>query len=161
MTEKELKKQSRTELLELLLLQTKESERLKAQLEKTQQQLADRQLQVQEAGNLANAVIAVNGVLEAAQAAAQQYLENVEKMEAQTRLRCEKMLEEAQKKAGRIQAEAEQLLTEAERVRAEADQIREEAEQLRSEVKSVAASELKIPSADDQMMEEFYKLIRE
>lgn len=160
MTEKELKKQSRAELLELLLLQTKESERLKARLEKTEEQLRDRQLQIREAGDLAHAVLAVNGVMEAAQAAAQQYLDNLAQMDAQIQVRCEEMLEEARREADRIRSQAEQIRLEAERIRAEADQIHAEAERLRSEA-AASVPKIKTPSADDLMMEEFYKLISE
>lgn len=102
MTEKELKKLNRAELLELLLVQTKEAERLRKKLEKAEAALADRYLQIQSAGTLAQAVVQINGVMEAAQAAAQQYLDNIVKMEEETRLRCEKMLADAGAQAERI-----------------------------------------------------------
>lgn len=102
MTEKELKKLNRAELLELLLVQTRETERLQERLDKAEEEIASRHLRVMEAGNLAQAALAVNGVMEAAQAAAQQYLENIARMEEETRLRCEKMLVQAR-------AEAEQI----------------------------------------------------
>ena len=84
MTEKELKHLSRAELLELLLLQTKETERLMKKLEKADRMLSDRYLQVEKAGDLAHAVLEVNGIMEAAQAAAQQYLDNIIRMEQET-----------------------------------------------------------------------------
>lgn len=92
MTDKELKRLSRTELLELLLQQTRERERLEQKLEEAEQKLADRQLQMEKAGDIAQAALQINGVMEAAQAAAQQYLENIERMERQTRQRCDQML---------------------------------------------------------------------
>ena len=104
MTEKELKKLSRAELLELLLIQTRETERLQVQLEMAQQKIRDRNLQIREAGDLAQAVMAVNGVMDAAHAAASQYLENIARMEAETKVQCEKMLEEARAKAERIRS---------------------------------------------------------
>lgn len=102
MTEKELKKLNRAELLELLLVQTREAERLQERLEKAEAELASRHLRVLEAGNLAQAVLAVNGVMEAAQAAAQQYLENIARMEEETKLRCENMLAQARVEAEQI-----------------------------------------------------------
>jgi hypothetical protein len=99
MTHKELKRLSRAELLELLLIQTRETEKLRGQLEAAHQKLQDRQIAIEESGDLAQAVLAVNGVMEAANAAAQQYLLNMEAMEAETRARCEKMLEEARAEA--------------------------------------------------------------
>lgn len=106
MKEKELKRLNRAELLDLLLVQTKEAERLRKRLEQAEQELADRQLQVEKAGDLAHAVLEVNGVMEAAQAAAQQYLDNIRRMEQETRLRCEKMIADAQKEAAGISAGA-------------------------------------------------------
>jgi len=102
MTEKELKKLNRAELLELLLVQTRETERLQKQLDKALEEVSSRQLKVREAGNLAQAALAVNGVMEAAQAAAGQYLENIARMEAETKQRCEDILAQAR-------AEAEQI----------------------------------------------------
>lgn len=78
MVEKELKKLSRRELLEILIVQTKRVERLEAQLAEAQKVIADRRIMVDRIGNLAEACLAVNGVFEAAQKAAAQYLENVE-----------------------------------------------------------------------------------
>lgn len=120
MKQKELKRLTRAELLEMLLAQTQESERLRAELEEARAQLSDRELKVSEAGDLAQAVLAVNGVMEAAQAAAKQYLdsidrmqreiaqtkENTERMERETQERCEKLLADARKQADRIKRAA-------------------------------------------------------
>lgn len=102
MTDKELKRLSRAELLELLLVQTRQNEQLREELALAQNQLADRRLQVENAGDLAHAVLEVNAVMEAAQAAAQQYLDNIAAMEAETKQRCEKMLLSAAREASRI-----------------------------------------------------------
>ena len=95
MTEKELKKLNRAELLELLLIQTKENEKLRERLKKREEKLADRRIKIEQAGSLAEAVLAVNKVMEAAQEAAQQYLDNIAAMEAETKEKCEKLLAEA------------------------------------------------------------------
>lgn len=112
MTEKELKRLSRAELLELLLLQTRETERLQGKLKQMEEVMAKRQLKVQEAGDLAHAVLAVNGVMETAQRAAGQYLENIKEMQNQTRQQCEEILEKAKAEAERIIREAEENRTE-------------------------------------------------
>ena len=78
MVEKELKKLSRRELLEILIVQTKRVERLETQLAEAQKVIENRRIMVDRIGNLAEACLAVNGVFEAAQKAAAQYLENVE-----------------------------------------------------------------------------------
>lgn len=77
MTDRELKKLSRAELLELLLEAGQENERLREQLKKTKDLLADKTVMIENAGSIAEAALALNGVFEAAQKAADQYLENV------------------------------------------------------------------------------------
>lgn len=77
MTEKELRHLSRMDLLEMLLEQSKEVERLRAELETVKKQLEDRRIMEQEAGSIAEAALRLNKVFEAAQQAADQYLENI------------------------------------------------------------------------------------
>ena len=101
MTEKDLKWLNRSELLELLLVQTQETERLKSDLEAAQARLAERELRLEKAGDLAQAALAVNGVMEAAQATAQQYLDNIARMERETAEKCEKMLLRARQELDR------------------------------------------------------------
>ncbi len=77
MTDKQLRKLSRRELLEMLILQTRKVEQLEKQLEETNRKLHDRMIVIENSGSLADAVMQLNGVFEAAQNAAQQYLENI------------------------------------------------------------------------------------
>ena len=77
MTDKELQKLTRTELLELLLVQSKEIDRLNQQLEALQNQVQQRKITLAQAGNIAEAALQLNGIFEAAQAAADQYLESI------------------------------------------------------------------------------------
>ena len=106
MTNKELKKLSRADLLELLLVQTKENETLKEKLLAVEKQLEERQLRLTPVGSLAEAMVAVNGVMDAAQAAADQYLENITAMKEETRKECDNMLQAARKEAAKILSEA-------------------------------------------------------
>ena len=102
MTDKELKRLSRSDLLELLIEQTQETERLREELDAIRQELENKCLRVKQAGDLAHASLAVNGVMEAAQAAAQQYLDNIAAMEEETRRRCEQILRAAMIEAKKI-----------------------------------------------------------
>ena len=77
MTEKELRRLSRMDLLEMLLEQSREVERLQKELETVKNQLRDRRIMEQEAGSIAEASLKLNKVFEAAQQAADQYLENI------------------------------------------------------------------------------------
>lgn len=80
MTDRELKRLNRTELLELLLKQTQDNERLQAEVNRLQQKLENRTIQLEQAGSIAEAALRLNGVFEAAEAAASQYLENVRRL---------------------------------------------------------------------------------
>ena len=80
MTDKQLRKLSRLELLEMLLEQSREIQKLKAELEKANALLEERQLAIRSAGSIAEASLKLNGVFEAAQKAADQYLENVKRL---------------------------------------------------------------------------------
>ena len=80
MTDKELRRLSRSELLEMLIAQTEENRQLKIRLERAEAQLRDRRIAVEKAGSLAEAALQLNRVFEAADKATQQYLENVRLM---------------------------------------------------------------------------------
>lgn len=114
MTQKELKKLSRTQLLEMLLLQTEKAEQLEKELEETKNLLADRKLQYERVGSIAEAALDLNGVFEAAQAAADQYLENaiasyqdLDLLRNNTKMECDRMLLETQRKCDEMKAESE------------------------------------------------------
>ncbi len=77
MTEKDLRKLSRAELIDMLITAKKTELQLRAQLEEARKMLEDRRLRVENAGSLAEAAMALNGVFEAAQAAAEDYLRTV------------------------------------------------------------------------------------
>lgn len=107
MTDRELRKLSRADLLELLLEQLKENEQLRAQLEAAREQLAQRRLQIEKAGSIAEASLQLNGVFEAAQAACSQYIENMERLSAEQEERCAKMERETREKCERMVAAAQ------------------------------------------------------
>lgn len=97
MTDKELRKLNRTELLELLLVQAKEIDRLNRELEQLQSQEQQRKIDLARAGNIAEAALKLNRVFEAAQAAADQYLESIKNPLSDTEVRCTQMLEQTQR----------------------------------------------------------------
>ena len=75
MTEKELRRLSRRELLEMLITRTMENERLTEELQQARKELSDRKLIQEHAGSMAEAALQLNGVF-----AAKQYLENIRRM---------------------------------------------------------------------------------
>ena len=84
LTDKELQKLSRIDLLELLLEKSKENEKLQEELEQVKAKLAEREIKIEKAGSIAEAALALNGVFEADQAAADQYLENLRRISEET-----------------------------------------------------------------------------
>ena len=80
MTDKELRRLSRRELLEMLIAETEENTRLRSELEQAREKLADRRILLEKSGSMAEAALGLNGVLEAVDRAALQYLENVRRM---------------------------------------------------------------------------------
>ena len=108
MTDNELKKKNRKELLELLLVQTQRADRLEAELAEANRKLADRTLAQSEAGSIAEAALRLNGVYESAESAVAQYVENIRQMSENQRGLAERMEAEARRKADAIVAEAEQ-----------------------------------------------------
>lgn len=77
MTSKELKHLRRGELLELLVAQGKRINELEQELEAAHQELERREIAVQSSGTMAEAALRLNGVFEAIDAAAEQYMENL------------------------------------------------------------------------------------
>lgn len=80
MTDKDLKRLRRDELLEMLIAQSKRTEQLERELEEARAALQSRDIFLEEAGSIAEAALRINGVFEAAQAAAQQYLDNIRRI---------------------------------------------------------------------------------
>lgn len=95
MTDKELKRLKRVDLLELLIAQSRENDRLRAELEETRSKLEARELALDQAGSIAEAALQLNKVFEAAQAAADQYILSVKAQAGKT---SEKVREEAEEK---------------------------------------------------------------
>ena len=118
MTDKELRRLSRSELLEMLIAQTEENDRLKIRLEQAEAQLRDRRIAIDKAGSLAEAALSLNGVFQAAEAAAQQYLENIQRISGQQDALCRALKETAEKETAQIRQEAQAY---SQKVHAEAD----------------------------------------
>ena len=73
MTERELRRLSRSDLLELLLAQRKENEQLRCMLDQAEAKLADRTIKINNAGSIAEASLQLSGIFNAAQDSCQCY----------------------------------------------------------------------------------------
>lgn len=105
MTDKDLKKLSRTELLEMLIEQGEELEELRTQMQNEQIAWENRRIEIEKCGSIAEAALTLNGVFSAAQAAAKQYVESVKKQQDEI---CKQVEDEARQKAEKILAAAEE-----------------------------------------------------
>ena len=102
MTDKEFKRLSRAQLIDIIYqLQIKQNE-LTAANEELSKELADRRLRVSEAGNIAEAALEIHNVMEAAQKAASHYLEEIRTLREETEANCRRLLEKTQKEAAEI-----------------------------------------------------------
>ena len=106
MTDKELKRLSRGELLEMLIQQSKELERLRKQLDAAESALQNREIAITNAGSIAEAALQLNGVFTAAQDACQQYMENICHLSQNQERICAQRDAESQAEAKRIVEEA-------------------------------------------------------
>lgn len=135
MTDRELRRLRRDDLLQILINQQKELDEMSAALEKAKEELAKRRVAISESGSVAEAALRLNGVFEAAQAAADQYVEQmraeademrahaeierdnakqmVEDATRTARTDAERILSKAREEAARMKAEAQSMLDEA------------------------------------------------
>ena len=125
MTPKELKRLSRTDLLEMVLELTKENDQLYKDTELLRQQLDDRILTIEKCGSLAEAALQLNGVFEAAQQACDQYTENIrhrsetienfgQQLEQEARERREAARSNTRQQKRKVQADLRELLLSSE-----------------------------------------------
>lgn len=128
MTEKELKKLSRADLLEMLIEQSVEVQSLRERLTAAEAELQRREISINNAGSIAEASLRLNSVFEAAQASCDQYIrsicalnqrqadicaeierdsrEKAEALLAETKMNCEKMESETKVKCDEMVAKA-------------------------------------------------------
>ena len=107
MTDKEFKRLSRAQLIDIiyqLQLQVDELEDRNASLEKA---LEDKRLRIENAGNIAQAALEINDCFRSAQNAAEQYLTEIKTMYAEIDVQRQKILDDARAEAAEIMANAQ------------------------------------------------------
>ena len=103
MTDRDVKKLNRKDLLEMLIDRSREIESLREKLQEAEAALKKRQIAIDKAGSLAEAALLLNGVFESAQNACRQYADNLTRrqteacrqMEEESRAKAQSMIEEA------------------------------------------------------------------
>lgn len=115
MTEKDLKKLNRYQLLEMLIIQTERANDLEKKLVEAQKKLDSRDVQMTVIGSIAEASMHLGGIFEAAQNTADIYLnavkERTKAIEEDAVLRAEKILAEAKEKAQMILQDAQNTVS--------------------------------------------------
>ena len=109
MTEKELKKLNRYQLLELLIVQTERADKLQARLEEAQKQLELQEIKLSSLGSIAEASLQLSGVFEAAQKAADAYInaakQHAEEIESDAERKASLLITTAVQEVKRIKGE--------------------------------------------------------
>ena len=120
MTEKELKKLNRHDLLVLLAEQTARANSLEEKLRLAEAKLNERHFALEECGSMAEASLKLNDVFKAADAAVAQYVENIQHLhdqqnaifqeaERSSRKQEEEIIRRAEEKAARIVKNAQEM----------------------------------------------------
>ena len=97
---RELKKLSRAELLEMLLEQSKEVERLTNEVNNLKEALEKKEILLKESGSIAEASLKLTNIFQEAQKAADMYIANTQKMEEEKQRVIERFIAEEYKRYG-------------------------------------------------------------
>jgi len=108
MAEKDLRKLSRLDLLDMLIELSAELQNVKAKLAQAEAKLQEREIAIDEAGSIAEAALQINDVYAVTDAACRQYVENVRLLserqericaqrDRESKIRAEQMLAQTQK----------------------------------------------------------------
>ena len=108
MTDKELQKLKRPEILEIMLNLQNELDKEKEENEALRAKLSEKNIAIEKSGSIAEAALEINGVFDAAQKAADVYLDNVKKMHTEQKTYHEQIM-------AKTTAEAEGIITQARR----------------------------------------------
>ena len=112
MKQKELRRLSKAELIDIIYEQKKIEVSLKNKLAEAQQQLEEHDIQVKKAGTLAEAALSVNKVFEAAQRAADDYVRQIHVDYSAIERNCNDLLAQTEAKCRTREAEADRRINE-------------------------------------------------
>lgn len=108
MTDRDLRKLSRLDLLELLIEQRMELIDVKERLQAAEEKLQSREIIINEAGSIAEAALQLNDVFTSTELACKQYLDNVQ-------IICERQKRTSNYRLQKAREQAEQILQDARR----------------------------------------------
>ena len=114
MTDKEFKKLTRAQLIDIIYQFQLQIDKLTEQNQELERELADKRLRLSDAGNIADAALEINNCFRSAQNAAEQYLNEIKIIREEAEAQRQRILSEAQ-------AEAEAIIAGAKKTRSEYD----------------------------------------
>ena len=106
MTDKEFKRLSRAQLIEIIYQLQLQIDKLNEEKQALENELEDKRLRLQSAGNIAEAALEINDCFRSAQNAAEQYLNEVKAIREETDTERQRILKEAKAEAEAIIAGA-------------------------------------------------------
>ena len=118
MTDKEFKRLTRAQLIDIIYQLQLQIDQLTEQNQALEQELADKRLRLQDAGNIAEAALAMNDCFRSAQNAAEQYLNEIKAIREETETERQRILAKAH-------AEAEAIIADAKKTQDENDSAME------------------------------------
>ena len=107
MINKELKRLSRRELVDIIYQLKKNEQEMQEEIESLKSELQDKRIRISMAGSIADAAMSVTNVFSTAQMTANLYLREISLMKEDTEKECTKKVEEAEKKVKEILADGE------------------------------------------------------
>ena len=109
MLHKELKKLSRRELVDIIYQLKKNEQQMQAEIASLQEALQEKRIRISNAGSIAEAAASIADVLNAAQTAADLYLQEIACMKEETQKECERLLAEAKQSAAGCDSHPENI----------------------------------------------------
>ena len=106
MTDKEFKRLSRAQLIDIIYKLQLELDKVNEEKQELESKLADKRLRLQSSGNIAEAALEINDCFRSAQNAAEQYLNEIKAIREETEAERQRILKEAQAQAEAIIASA-------------------------------------------------------
>ena len=106
MTDKEFKRLSRAQLIDIIYQFQLQVDKLTEQNRDLERKLADKRLRLSDAGNIADAALEINDCFRSAQNAAEQYLNEIKAIREETEAERQRLLSQARAEAEAIIAGA-------------------------------------------------------
>lgn len=107
MVNKELKRVSRRELIDIIYQMKKNEQQLQTEIATLQEALQDKRIRLSMAGSIAEAAASITNVFSAAQMTADLYLQEISCMKEETEKECAKKIEEANQAVEKIYSDGE------------------------------------------------------